>query len=557
VTPRQGSALALALLVGLAAAVAAAAPVPPRADELAADVAALAAPEMEGRGSGTGGGDRAARYIADRLAALGLRPGGDDGGYLQAFPVSVGVRAGADTRLERDAPGGIALVPGRDFVPHGGAPAADVAGEALVLGRGGYAGADARDRIVLAPAAPDRPASRLEQLIEARRRGAAALLLVGDALPPLEATGAAVRLPSATVTPAAARALLGPAGSALDGPAGWPAGPVDTGVRVRLRVALEREARRAANVIGVLPGTDPGRAAEAVVLGAHYDHLGRVGGAVHPGADDNASGTAVVLGLARAFAAAGGAPRTLVFALFSGEELGLLGSTHYTRHPAVPLDRTVAMLNVDMVGRLGDGRLAIGGVESATGLRALVTRAAGDRAALSDSPHGPSDHAALYAAGVPAVSFHTGTHADYHEPTDTADKVDAAGLAQVAAIGARLAALLAGEPRPAYARVEAPAGRGRDARMSGAPGDAFLGVSVRPGPGTDGLALASIVPGSAAARAGLRAGDVLVRLDAAPLGRFEDLRRVLAAKRPGDPVAILFLRDGQDLEATATLDARP
>src|SRR5207249_9482895 len=149
-----------------------------------------------------------------------------------------------------------------------------------------------------------------------------------------------------------------------------------TGVGVRIRVNFEREDRRTGNIIGILPGADPARATEAVVLGAHYDHLGRAGGNVHPGADDNASGTAVVLGLARAFAAAGGAPRTLVFALFVGEELGLLGSSHYARHPAVAMDRTVAMLNFDMVGRMRDRRLHVGGVESGTGLRALVSEAA-------------------------------------------------------------------------------------------------------------------------------------------------------------------------------------
>ena len=137
-----------------------------------------------------------------------------------------------------------------------------------------------------------------------------------------------------------------------------PGGPppvIATGVTARLAIRLEPADRRADNVVGVLPGTDPALAGESVVIGAHYDHLGRIGGAVYHGADDNASGTAVVLGLAKAFAAAGGAPRPLVFVLFSGEEMGLIGSGHYVRHPVLPLERAAAMINFDMVGRLREG----------------------------------------------------------------------------------------------------------------------------------------------------------------------------------------------------------
>src|SRR2546427_12178155 len=129
---------------------------------------------------------------------------------------------------------------------------------------------------------------------------------------------------------------------------------------------------RAVNVVGILPGHDPALADEAVVIGAHFDHLGRVDGDVYPGADDNASGTAVVLGLARAFAASGGTARTLVFALFGAEELGLIGSRHYVGHPVVPLAQTVAMVNFDMVGRLQSGRLNVGGGDSGGGARALL-----------------------------------------------------------------------------------------------------------------------------------------------------------------------------------------
>jgi hypothetical protein len=568
--------IALLVLAAAVAALAAGALVPPGAAELAAHVHALTAPEMEGRASGTPGGDRAARYLADRLAAMGIAAGGEGGTFFQAFAVGRGARLAAETALDRLGAAPAAFAPGRDFVPHGGSLAGEASGDVVFVGYGiaasgggdgDYAGVDVRGKVVLAldggPAQMgDLQPSRLDKLISARRRGAAALLLVGDPLPSLEETAVAVRLVSAAITRAAADALLAPAGQTVSGlvaALSRSRAPISfaTGARVRVRVGIEREERRAANVIGVLPGRDPALRAEAVLLGAHYDHLGRAGGVVYPGADDNASGAAVVLGLARAFAAAGGAPRTLVFALFAGEEIGLLGSAHYTRHPALPLDRTAAMLNFDMVGRMKNERLDVSGVASGSGLRAMVTGAAsggGVDLALHDAPFSPSDHASFYAAGVPVLFFHTGGHDDYHAPGDTADKINAAGMAEIARVAARVVERLGGEAQPVYAKLSPPAaGSG----MSGAPGGAFLGVSVDGRSEPDGVKLGSVMPGSAAARAGLRDGDVIVRLDDRVLNRFEDLRQALARKRPGDAVSLVYLRDGEDHQTSTMLDARP
>jgi membrane-associated protease RseP (regulator of RpoE activity) len=279
---------------------------------------------------------------------------------------------------------------------------------------------------------------------------------------------------------------------------------------------------------------------------------------VYPGADDNASGTAVVLGLARAVAAAGGLPRTLVFALFSGEEVGLLGAGHYVQHPAIPLEHTVAMLNFDMVGRMREDRVTVLGVESGSGLRAAVSRAAaaeGLAPELRDSPFGPSDHVRFYGRGVPVLFFHTGHHADYHRPSDTADRINAAGMARVAAVAARVLVDLAGAPRPAYVSLSPP-GRG-ERPAAGASGEAFLGVEADGRSESDGVPLRSVVAGSAAARAGLRDGDVLVRIGDVPVNSFEELRALLRLKRSGDTVRIVFVRAGEDRATSATLDARP
>jgi membrane-associated protease RseP (regulator of RpoE activity) len=277
---------------------------------------------------------------------------------------------------------------------------------------------------------------------------------------------------------------------------------------------------------------------------------------LHPGADDNASGTAVVLELARAFAAAGGAARTLVFVLFSGEEIGLLGSGHYVRHPVVPLDRTVAMVNLDMVGRLRDGRVYAGGADSGTTLRDALTEAAhgaGVDLVMRGTPYSPSDHIRFYDSGAPVLFFFTGMHDDYHGPGDTADKINAAGMAQLAGVVGRVVKRLADGPRPLYVKLDRPTRRGG----GGPPGSAFFGIMADRDAGADGLRLAGVQPGSAAARAGVREGDVIIRFAGAAVSNFDELRRAIATRRPGDRVDVVYLRNGEERAASATLDAQP
>ena len=524
--------------------------VPPTAQRLAEDVAALAAPDMEGRRSGTPGGDRAARRIAEWLEDAGLRPGGEHGTYVQQFVIERVPGLGSANELEVQSGALRRLEVGRDFTPHGGSPSGEVIGDVVFAGHGGsgaygsrddWAGLAVRGKIVLVLDGPSGGGrvTRLEKLLAAKQRGAAALLLVGDTLPSLDATAAAVPLVSATITREAAAAFA-------------------PGARARLRVDLRDEERRGANVVGILPGTEPSRAGEAVVVGAHYDHLGYQDGVLHPGADDNASGTAIVVGLARAFASAGGAPRTLVFVLFGGEELGLLGSGHYVRQPAVPLPQTAVMLNFDMVGRVREDRLIVHGADSGSGLGEALAAAARGGVTLDvrGGSFGGSDHSRFYEAGVPVLFFTDGGHSDYHRATDTADRIDPAGMARIAAVALHTIERLAGDARPSYVRVAPPAPS--PSSRGGGSGDTFLGVTVdaRVVAG-DGLKLSGTLPGSAAARAGLRSGDVLIRFAGVVVESFEALRREVQAKKPGEVVEILYLRDDETREAPATLGARP
>ena len=524
---RSATRLACALLLlTLTAGVVRAGVTTPSAAELRAVVETLTAPEMQGRRAGTPGGDRATERIATWLAAAGLRPGGDAGTFLQSFSVAPGHRLGPGTALDV---AGQTLTAGVDWTPHGGSRRGEVTAP-LAFVDDTWTG-DLRDKIVVAPTR----GSRLETLIFARQHGAAAVLLIADTLPTLDATPAPVSLVSGSITRTVADRLRA-------------AAPVTA----RLSVDLVPADVRAANVIGVLPGTDPALASETIVLGAHWDHLGVSAGSIYYGADDNASGTAVVVGLARAFAAAGGARRTLVFVLFGGEELGLIGSSHYVQHAALPLSQTVAMLNFDMVGRMRDNKLTIAGVDSGDRLRAVTgdaARAAGVHAELSGTPFAPSDHSRFYSAGSPVLFFYTGSHPDYHRPSDTVDRLNADGMARVAAIGASVVSALDEGARPVYAKLTPPSRKRGTARG----GSAFLGVG-GDGFGADGARLAHVVPGSAAERAGLRDGDVLVRVDEVAVDGFEALRRLIGARQPGDVVRLVYLRDGRDHETLATLE---
>src|SRR3972149_5611136 len=245
--------------------------------------------------------------------------------------------------------------------------------------------------------------------------------------------------------------------------------------RVAIQVRLIEERGTAANIIGILPGSDPVLRETTLVVGAHYDHLGLGGeyslapsqyGEIHPGADDNASGTAALILLARAFAKSGGAKRTLIFAAFSAEEMGIVGSSHYTKHPRIPLEKTVAMINLDMIGRLKDRTLYVFGVKTGKEFADLLEKGNRDRNLIlkfGGGGYGPSDHTSFYTRKIPVLFFFTGPHGDYHRPSDTADKIDADGLAEVSRFVYRIIEHLANRAEPGtYGRGEgAPGGGGR------------------------------------------------------------------------------------------------
>jgi hypothetical protein len=322
-------------------------------------------------------------------------------------------------------------------------------------------------------------------------------------------------------------------------------------------------ATRGKNVIGILPGRGP-LAPQAVVVGAHYDHLGRGGfgslepestGVVHNGADDNASGTAALLEVARKLAALPDRPgRTVVFVAFSGEELGLLGSAHYVQHPAVPIESTYAMINFDMVGRLREGRVTVFGAETAEEFPAMLdslAKVTGLEVVGSGDGFGRSDQSSFFAANLPVLHFFTGVHEDYHRPTDDVEKINFEGLARIAELGALTVRALAGRPAPLTFVPGKP-----QPVASGSGYGAYLGTVPDMTESPGGVRVSGVRTGSPADRAGLHPGDILIKLGDYPIANLYDLTNALRAYRPGDAVVLKVLRDGKPIELKAVLSSR-
>jgi hypothetical protein len=574
------------------------------------EVRVLAAPEMEGRAAGTPGADRAAARIAEAFRRAGLQPGGDAGTFLQRFEILTGIHMGPDnafTLRVRGAPPR-AFGPGTDFTPFSFSEEGRVEGEVVFAGYGitapelgydDYAGLDVEGKVVLLltheprerdPAGPFRrpEAYRYTELryktINAREHGAAAVILVTD---PLGHPGEPEALVGVRGLPSRgggilalharrslAEAALAPAGLDLAAvqrqidAALKPRSLPLPGVRAEARVSLVRAHGMTANVVGILPGTDPRLRDQAIVVGAHYDHLGLGGetsmapaqvGTVHPGADDNASGTAGVLALARTFAAAGGTRRTLVFAAFGAEEMGLLGSTTYAAHPPVPLDRTVAMLNFDMIGRLREGKVYVSGVDTGEGLEGILRGAnaeVGLSLILRGDGYDPSDHTAFLARERPVLFFFTGAHGDYHRPSDTVDKINAAGMRQVLLLARRVVGDLANrEAVVAFRKPAAAPPRSAGSRGEGY-GPYFGAIPDFGAAGPPGVLLGGVRAGSPADRAGLRSGDIVVRFAGVTVRALQDLVFALRSQRAGDEVEVTFLRDGAAQTVRAVLEPR-
>jgi Zn-dependent M28 family amino/carboxypeptidase len=348
---------------------------------------------------------------------------------------------------------------------------------------------------------------------------------------------------------------------------------------ISLTVTVNRIESPSFNVVGVLPGSDPKLKNEAIVIGAHYDHLGLGGegslapreGEIHHGADDNASGTAGVLELARMFTQGAKPRRTIVFIAFSGEEEGLIGSNYYVNHPVVPLANTVAMINMDMIGRLKDQKLSIGGVgtaqewkdeikrtqDSLTAPQTIPASAGNHSSGSSASPfaltlnedgYGPSDHSSFYSKQIPVLFFWTGTHNDYHKPSDTAEKINYPGEARIISFVANIIRDIdKNDKRPMYTVAKSESqGRSTGFRV-------YLGTIPNYADSNDGLLLDGVRDDSPAAKAGIKAGDKIVKMAGRDVKNVYDYTYALGEMKAGEEYEVELMRGGQRI----TLKIRP
>lgn len=567
----------------------------------------LASEQLKGRLTGTPELERAARWIAARFRELGLKPVPGQRDYFQRFQVTVSASLGKGNRLAEAAEGAKprSYTAGQDFQPLNFSGNGRAAAEVVFAGYGitapeyqydDYAGADVKGKIVMvlrhepqefdekspfAGRAYTTHAQIQNKAVNARFHGAAAVLLVNDT--PNHAgeedrlerfTGRvgpeASAIPVVQVRAAVAEEWLRRAGTSLrewieetDRTLKPRAVPI-AGLRLEVAADVTRRQSASPNVAAYLPGeTD-----EYVVLGAHFDHLGLgqqssmapdlAGKAVHPGADDNASGTAGLLELAAYFAGRPKQKRGILFLAFSGEELGLIGSNHYVNHPLLPLEKAAAMINMDMIGRIQDGKVYVGGTGTGDTLKKMLEEAmAGSPLKFDFSDqggYGSSDHFSFVNRQVPVLFFFSGLHADYHKPTDTWEKINAQAAAQMLEVVARVTEKLCGaEAKPQYVKVQMP----QPPVMAGSAGSgAWFGSVPDMGESKDGFRLSDVMKGSPAEEAGLKGGDVIVEFDGKPITNLYDFTYALRGKKPGDTVVVKYRRGSEVKETRATLRSR-
>lgn len=627
----------------------------------------LASDELEGRGVGTEGLNRAAKFIEQQFAAAGLDVTRVNGGAFQRFDLVSGAKVVGTPTIEFLGPENrtIALAADKDFQPCSFAGSGQFDAEIVFCGYGieapdlhynDFMDVDVTGKVVIVmrrnpgqgkkdgkfstngPHGISRHAELRTKLSQATQHGAAAVLFVNDPYAvrkkseerqsavtkvqgeiaeladallstdksqadkieeatkkladavarwkaakskatesdgddELMAFGYAghgdgnATIPAFHITVAQCDALLKPAlgktlaelEAEIDSDL-LPRSAVLPGWKVRGNSTVERVHTDVANVIGVLEGSGP-LAEETVVIGAHYDHVGRGGSNslapgstdVHNGADDNASGTTALIELARRLASRPEKlPRRLVFMAFTGEELGLLGSARYVKEPVFPLENTVAMFNMDMVGRLKDDKLIVYGTGTCPRwepeLKALNEQA---KFQLSFKPEGfgPSDHSSFYGKKIPVLHFFTGNHPDYHRPSDDWDKLNLDGMLRVIDLLEPLVVQTAtNAERPAYVEVKQPASPMRGGNRP------YFGTIPDFGGEGEGYAIGGAAPGSPAEKGGLKSGDRIIKVGGNKITGLDDFDLALRKFKAGDEVAVVVLRDGQKVTLKVVLD---
>jgi aminopeptidase YwaD len=576
------------------------------AAELREHIRYLASDELAGRGSGTDGNREAAIYIAAKLKLWGLKPAGINGTFFQPFDFVSAVKLGDKNTCALEGPGGDkTLAVDTDFRPFGFSSTARVEGPLVFVGYGvtapekqydDYAGLDVKGKIlVMFRYGPDGTSPRSEfqrhtglrnKARVARDKGAVGMILING--PADEAEDGLYKLALDQGAGSSGIVAISLKREALESyftAAGWSLKALQDSMRAHqtpksfelngssatLDISVNRVTSQTSNIVAYLEGNDPVLKEEVIVLGAHMDHLGMGGPgsgsmvpdtlAIHNGADDNASGTAALLELAQAVVAhAMTIRRSYVFAFFSGEELGTLGSAAYVSMPFYPLTQTVAMLNLDMVGRLQNKALSVGGTGTSPVWPTLLTRHNADSAfviSMNPDGFGPSDHAQFYGKDIPVLFFFTGTHDDYHKPTDDVEKINFPGEEKVTKlVYAIVNDIDTMATRPPFVRVQIAAsgrsGQGGDSRAF----TVTLGIVPDVGESNTGMKVSGVRPNGAGEKAGLKAGDVLIAMGGKKIMNIYDYMGLLGELKAGDEVTLEVNRDGTILQLKAVMQKR-
>jgi Tol biopolymer transport system component len=538
------------------------------ADRFTATVKYLADDAREGRAVGTKGLTEAEELVKEQLSALGLEPGVPN--WRQEFEITTSVKRGDKTALAID---GKAIAPA-DFVPMAASSNATFSGPIVSAGWGmsgigtewqtidDFKGIDVRGKVVLVhrftppdmklePAQAQRVGDLRQKALAAKSKGAKAMIVIDDGdpkqeeapLPKLEVTSGA-GIPVVVMTRKAGAVLR-------------------TGRHTaKVSVTLEPIKTKTFNIVGVIKAGHAQKLPGVLVVGAHLDHLGMGGHgaldtevAVHNGADDNASGIAALLEVARTLAAKKAELRRDIYIVtFGAEELGVLGSNYYVKHPPTK-DPIVAMLNLDMVGRMRMNQLHVNGGDSAKEWKDIIGPVcAAERVdcKIGGSGYGPSDHMPFYVAGVPVVFMFTGSHREYHTAKDDSDKINASGGAKIAAITAEATLQVANRTdKLTYVKVAGEAPMTGDVRRQGASLGTIPSYDTDPN-GPRGATISDVRPDGPAAKAGLKGGDRIIAIGTAEVASVADLMFVLQSNKPGTETTITFVRDGKTQTVKAT-----
>lgn len=578
----------------------------------------LADDALEGRMTGSKGSKRAANYIVEQFSKLNLQPAGEEGGYFQTFEFTAGRKIIPNenrfhiTRKIEGSEEHLEFKVEQDFLPLSFSSNGVVEGEIVFVGYGlvvpgeagegynSYAGIDVKDKIVVALryVPEDLKAERRQQLIryagirykavQARENGAKAFLVVAGPNSPntgkiiplnFDSGSADSGIIAGSITHTVANTLLAQAGKDLT--------EVQTGlddenphfvgqfplpdVKIKIAASIEKIRKTDNNVLAMLPPTHQTVDSEYIIVGAHYDHIGygEIGslakgeekGQIHNGADDNASGTAVVLKLAEMLSAERQShpeklKKGVIFALWSGEELGLIGSTHFVNDPVLPLNDVAAYINFDMVGRLRKNKLVLQGIGSSPIWTKLIEKRnvlVGFNLTLQKDPYLPTDVTAFYPKNVPVLSFFTGLHKNYNRPTDDPETLNYAGLERISNLAYGIVSdLISADTRPEYVKVE----RNKPEQGSRGTLRAYLGTIPDYTTEDVGVKLSGVIAGGPADKAGLKGGDVIIEFGTKKIENIYDFTYALDAVKIGEPVEVVVMRDGKEVKLKVTPEAR-